>query len=350
MTEMTGASSPRKSYWRLSSDFLLEDEGYGADLFHTYCKVGERACATTIDHESLINVVGIDMVEKLQLSTTPHPRPYSLRRCHDKLDITHQTMVLFSIGKFSCDVLCDVIPVPLVSCHLLLGELWYKKNGATYDQCANTYTIMQDKIYVLRPMDKKPFRTWRKERLHKKKETAAAAIFETSVQSVGNIVDEIELKPRTVSFEEREDDTALPAPTTPIIALYSDIVKMKGMDELHSSCAEQLFQTWRLSYSMFGDGSVGPYACVRDIEAVTYFYLFGHRRLPKLSTAMHAFSGFLFLFLPHKEKINLKISCVRDLLSLKASGWGPPHDQINTVNQLERFRIICFPFIVTNSY
>ena len=88
----------------MSSDFLLEDEGYGAEVFHTYCKVGERACAMMIDHDSLINVVGVDMVEKLELSTTPHPRPYSLRRCHDKLDITHQTTVLFSINKFSCEI------------------------------------------------------------------------------------------------------------------------------------------------------------------------------------------------------------------------------------------------------
>ena len=104
--ETAGAPSPR-SYWRLSSDFLLEEKGYGAELFHTYCKVGEKVCAMTIDHDSSINAVGIDMVEKLQLSTTPHSRSYSLRRCYDKFDITHQTMVLFSVGKFSCEVLCN---------------------------------------------------------------------------------------------------------------------------------------------------------------------------------------------------------------------------------------------------
>ena len=72
--ETVSMPSPR-SYWRLSDDFLLEEKGYGAELFHTYCKVGEKVCATTIDHDSLINAVGIDMVEKLQLSMTPHPRP-----------------------------------------------------------------------------------------------------------------------------------------------------------------------------------------------------------------------------------------------------------------------------------
>ena len=84
---------------------LLEEKGYGADLFHTYCKVGERVCAMTIDQDSSINAVGINMVENLQLPMKPHPRPYSLRRCYDKLDITYQTTVLFSVGKFSCEVL-----------------------------------------------------------------------------------------------------------------------------------------------------------------------------------------------------------------------------------------------------
>ena len=140
MEVMAGVSS-RRSYWKLSSDFLLEDEGYGADLFHTYCKVGERSCATTVDHDSSINAVGIDMVEKLELSMTPHPRTYSLRRCHNKLDITHQTMVSFSIGKFFCEILCDVMPVPMVACHLLLGEPWYKMNTTAYDSLANTYMI-----------------------------------------------------------------------------------------------------------------------------------------------------------------------------------------------------------------
>lgn len=97
--ETAGAPSAR-SYWRLSGDFLLEEKGYGAQLFHTYCKVGEKVCATTIDHDSSTNAVGIDMVEKLQLTVTPHPRPYSLRTCYDKLDITHQSTVLFSVGKF----------------------------------------------------------------------------------------------------------------------------------------------------------------------------------------------------------------------------------------------------------
>jgi DNA primase large subunit len=65
MEDMSGESSSRKSYTRLSCEFMLEDEGYGAELFYTYCKVGDRACTTMIGHDSLINAVCIDMVEKL---------------------------------------------------------------------------------------------------------------------------------------------------------------------------------------------------------------------------------------------------------------------------------------------
>lgn len=34
--------------------------------------------------------------------------------------------------------------------------------------------------------------------------------------------------------------------------------------------------------------------------------------------------SFLFLFLPHKEKINKRTTCIWEFLSLKDVGWGPP--------------------------
>jgi hypothetical protein len=170
--------------------------------------VGERGCATTIDHDSSINAVGIDMVEKLELLTTPHPRPYILPRFHDNLNITDQTLVQFSVGKFYCEILCDVIPVPMVSCYLLLGGPWYEKNRATYNCLANTYTVKRANTYVLHPVEKKLFRLWRKERLLKKKETAAA-IFTTSFKPIEkNIADEILVPPDEtiyVDVTETED-------------------------------------------------------------------------------------------------------------------------------------------------
>jgi hypothetical protein len=200
---------------------MLEDEGYGAELFHTYCKVGERGCALTIDHDNSINAVGIDMMEKLKLSTTPHPEPYSLRRCRDKIDITHQTMVSFSIEKFSCQILFDVIPRPMVSCHLLLGAPWFDENDATYSFIANTYTGERNNIYVLRTMEKKLFRSWRKEHIQMLKEHEQAKMAQSVVkvsapaQSQNDIAaSETGSKSRTVSPEEGEDEKAAPICTT----------------------------------------------------------------------------------------------------------------------------------------
>ena len=66
------------------------------------------------------------------------------------------------------------------------------------------------------PMEKKPFKIWRKDRLQKlkdqieeeKKETDVAAVFSTLVPSLDvNIAEDTDSKPRTVSYEDREDDT-----------------------------------------------------------------------------------------------------------------------------------------------
>jgi hypothetical protein len=314
----------------MSCDFLLEDEGYGANLFHTYSKVGEKACATTIDLDSSINAVGIDMVEKLELSMTPHPRPYTLRRCHDKLNITHQTVVSFSIGKYSCDVLCDVISVPLVSCHLLLGEQWCTKNGATYDGCANTYTITLDKVYVLRPLEKMLFRAWRKGRLQKKKKTA------TSIPSLGahiagktelkpiidqDIANETDLKPRTVSSKEGEDDTAPPI-------LDVACTHAAAMEEIISDQNDKKEMVLNVQYGFHGqrcmqkDLCIQVDACIHIVRMSPWTITFA-----KDHGNMHARKEikiyFLFLFLPIKERIWQGIS-VRDKLSLKSIGWGPP--------------------------
>jgi hypothetical protein len=354
MMEKTDESAPRRSYYRLSDGFLLEEEGYGSDLFHTYCNVGERSCATTIDHDSSINAVGIDMVEKLELLTTPHPRPYILRRFHDKLNITHKTTVQFSVGKFSCEILCDVIPVPMVSCYLLLGGPWYEENRASYNSLANTYTIKRDNMYVLHPVEKKLFRSWRKERLLKKKETATA-IIASSVERK-NIVDaslvphdesldvdvaatKDDLKPRTVSFEEGEDDMAHPilditqpdGLATNIYGGEDDVVSLiisvtpislGQRGGMHHNMQENkqgnlhLFHVreigWRYSYFSCGDKTGNILISMEDLSNEDAW--FNRTRRQTL---------FLFLFLPIKER-GWQGICVREQLSLKSIGWGPP--------------------------
>lgn len=62
----------------------------------------------------------------------------------------------------------------MISCHMLLGEPWYKENSATQSYLTNTYTIERDTKYVLMAMENKLFQTWRKERLQKVKEQQEA--------------------------------------------------------------------------------------------------------------------------------------------------------------------------------
>ena len=106
--KMTGLS------WKLSYGFQLEEEGRWDGLFHTRVVVQERSCAMTIDHMSLINAASIEMVEKLELPMTPRPQPYSFCWGHEELSVTHQTKVPFFLGKYFCEVLCDVIPVLMI--------------------------------------------------------------------------------------------------------------------------------------------------------------------------------------------------------------------------------------------
>jgi hypothetical protein len=45
-------------------------------LFQTYFVVKEWRCRVMIDDETCNNLASLEMVEKLGLTTKPHPRPY----------------------------------------------------------------------------------------------------------------------------------------------------------------------------------------------------------------------------------------------------------------------------------
>ena len=47
-------------------------------LFRTACKTKDRVCKVIVDSGSTDNLVSIEMVEKLELETISHPRPYKV--------------------------------------------------------------------------------------------------------------------------------------------------------------------------------------------------------------------------------------------------------------------------------
>jgi hypothetical protein len=57
------------------------------NIFHTRCQIRDKVCVMIIDNGSCINVASTTLVEKLGLTTIPHPRPYSLRWLNENGEI-----------------------------------------------------------------------------------------------------------------------------------------------------------------------------------------------------------------------------------------------------------------------
>ena len=107
-----------------------------------------------------------------------------------------------------------MIPVSMISCHLLLGEPWYKEYRATYDHLTYMYHIIGGKKCDLVCMPQQFFIAWRKDHLERLKEKEEA--MEKEVEATALLTSKIKIdviaqnedpKPRTVSFQGGEDDT-----------------------------------------------------------------------------------------------------------------------------------------------
>ncbi|XP_052882237.1 LOW QUALITY PROTEIN: uncharacterized protein LOC108458581 [Gossypium arboreum] len=105
---------------------------------------------------SCTNVASTMMVERLGLPTTKHPSPYKLQWLNDRgeLKVTKQVLVSFNIGKYSDEVLCDVIPMH--AGHLLLGRPWQFDRRVQHDGYTNRYTFkFMGKNVTLAPLTPK---------------------------------------------------------------------------------------------------------------------------------------------------------------------------------------------------
>jgi phage terminase large subunit len=75
-----------------------------------------------INRGSCVNVASDSLVKKLKLKCIKHPRPYKLQWLNEcsEVKVTKQILFVFAIGKYSDEVMCDVVPVH--ASHLLLGR------------------------------------------------------------------------------------------------------------------------------------------------------------------------------------------------------------------------------------
>jgi hypothetical protein len=125
--------------WVLNAQIDVSDE---QRIFHTRCQIQDKVCRMIIDNGSCTNVASTTLVEKLGLTTLPHPRPYSLRWLNEngEIRVTKQVCIPFSIKTYHDEVLCDV--APMSASHLLLGRPWQFDKDVTYNGRKNTYSFM----------------------------------------------------------------------------------------------------------------------------------------------------------------------------------------------------------------
>jgi hypothetical protein len=90
------------------------------NLFQIFFVVKDCRVCTIIDGGSCNNLVSVDFVTKIGLTTRLHTHPYYIQWLNNsgKAKVTHTTRVHFFIGTYHNYADCDV--VPMQACSLLL--------------------------------------------------------------------------------------------------------------------------------------------------------------------------------------------------------------------------------------
>uniref|UniRef100_A0A151UDV5 Uncharacterized protein n=1 Tax=Cajanus cajan TaxID=3821 RepID=A0A151UDV5_CAJCA len=106
----------------LSNQFSEIDQSQRENLFHTRCKVLENIYSLIVDSGSSSNFCSTRLIDKLALTTKPHPKPYKMKWINEerRIVVNQQASIPISIGKYKEEVLCDI--VPLEASHVLLGR------------------------------------------------------------------------------------------------------------------------------------------------------------------------------------------------------------------------------------
>lgn len=107
------------------------------NLFQMYLIVKDRRVRVIIDGGSCNNLVSSDLVNKLGLTTRPHPHPYHIQWFNNsgKVKVTQSARVHFFIGTYHDFADFDV--VPMQACSLLLGRPWEFDTDATHHGRSN---------------------------------------------------------------------------------------------------------------------------------------------------------------------------------------------------------------------
>ncbi|RDX97102.1 hypothetical protein CR513_20177, partial [Mucuna pruriens] len=107
-------------------------------ISHTRCLVQGKVCSMILDGGSCTNVVSTILVEKINLQTAKHPRPYKL------LWLT--SLVPFTIENYKDEVLCDVVLIE--AGHILLGRPWQLDRKVTHKGYTNCLSFIYNELKI----------------------------------------------------------------------------------------------------------------------------------------------------------------------------------------------------------
>lgn len=122
------------------------------ELFHIRVVIKHTKVDTLFDTCSQVNLISEEVVKKLNLTTTPHPKPYPLGWvCNDaQLQVTKQCKLRFAVtANFVDEVEADVVPLDI--CGLVLASPYLYDRHAIFYRGENKYHLYKDKIeYIVR--------------------------------------------------------------------------------------------------------------------------------------------------------------------------------------------------------
>jgi hypothetical protein len=119
-----------------------DDNRQWHNLFNMFLIVKDCRVQTIIDEGSCNNLVNVEVVKKLDLTTREHPHPYHIQWFNNngKLKVTQTPRVHFSIGSYHDFADFDVVTMD--ACSLLLGRPWEFDTDAIHHGRSNKYTCM----------------------------------------------------------------------------------------------------------------------------------------------------------------------------------------------------------------
>ena len=99
-----------------------------------------------VDSGSQENIIGRNVVQKLQLALEKHPHLYTIGWIKevDGIQVEECCKVLFSIGKYSDEVYCEIVDMD--ASNLLFGRPWQFDVDATHSGRKNTYHFVKEGV------------------------------------------------------------------------------------------------------------------------------------------------------------------------------------------------------------